>query len=115
MTVPDAIALLLAREAVRAAVEEAERRQGSLDVWLSKVMNANQIAFLHKEIARIREDLNNKLEVVYASLLEASARVEKVKAAQERAAALTEVNKKFDESLEALLRLRLRLIAESVT
>jgi len=104
---------LLAREAVRAAVEEAERRQGSLDVWLSKVMNANQIAFLHKEIARIREDLNNKLEVVYASLLEASARVEKVKAAQGRAAALTEVNKKLDESLEALHRLR--LIAESVT
>ena len=95
-------AVLLAKEAVAAAAQEALRRQGLLDAQLSKEMNTNQVAFLQEEIARMRKDLGNKLEAAYASLIQASANADKVKAAKERAAGLTEVNKKLDESLEVL-------------
>ena len=95
-------AVLLAKEAVAAAAQEALRRQGSLDAQLSEEMNTNQVAFLQKEIARMRKDLGNKLEAAYASLIQASADGDKVKAAKERAAELTEMNKKLDGSLEVL-------------
>ena len=118
-------AVLLAKEAVAAAVQEAVRRQGSLDAQLSKEMNTKQAAFLQEEIARMRRDLGNKLQAAYAGLIQASADADKVKAAKERAAELTEVNKKLDESLE-VLRQQVRVeeratapradyIAESVT
>ena len=118
-------AVLLAKEAVAAAVQEAVRRQGSLDAQLSKEMNTKQAAFLQEEIARMRRDLGNKLQAAYAGLIQASANADKVKAAKERAAELTEVNKKLDESLE-VLRQQVRVeeratapradyIAESVT
>ena len=118
-------AVLLAKEAVAAAVQEALRRQGSLDAQLSKEMNTKQAAFLQEEIARMRRDLGNKLQAAYAGLIQASADADKVKAAKERAAELTEVNKKLDESLE-VLRQQVRVeeratapradyIAESVT
>ena len=95
-------AVLLAKEAVAAAVQEALRRQGSLDAQLSKELNTNQVAFLQQEVARMREDLGNNLEAAYAGLIEASADEDKVKVAKEKAAELTEVNKKLDESLEVL-------------
>ena len=94
--------VLLAREAVAAAVQEALRRQASLDAQLSKELNTNQVAFLQQEIARMREDLGNNLEAAYAGLIQASADEDKVKVAKEKAAELTEVNKKLDESLEVL-------------
>ena len=73
----------------------------------------------------MRKDLGNKLEAAYASLIQASANADKVKATKEKAAELTEVNKKLDESLE-VLRQQVRVeeratapradyIAESVT
>ena len=54
--------MLLAKEAVAAAAQEALRRQGSLDAQLSKELNTNQVAFLQQEVARMREDLGNNLE-----------------------------------------------------
>ena len=79
-------AVLLAKEAVAAAVQEAVRRQGSLDAQLSKEMNTKQAAFLQEEIARMRRGLGNKLQAAYAGLIQASADADKVKAAKERAA-----------------------------
>ena len=95
-------AVLLAKEAVAAAAQEALRRQGSLDAQLSKELNTNQVAFLQQEVARMREDLGNNLEAAYAGLIEASADEDKVKVAKEKAAELADVNRKLDESLEAL-------------
>ena len=95
-------AVLLAKEAVAAAAQEALRRQGSLDAQLSKELNTNQVAFLQQEVARMREDLGNNLEAAYARLIEASADEDKVKVAKEKAAELADVNRKLDESLVAL-------------
>ena len=50
----------------------------------------------------MREDLGNNLEAAYAGLIQASADEDKVKVAKEKAAELTEVNRKLDESLVAL-------------
>ena len=101
--VADETSLLLAKDNVKVAQKESERKCKSLDSQIRKDLNSKQIVFLQEEIARAKEDLSSKLEEEFSSLLDVTKSAEKVRVNQDKAGALTRLNENLDKAIGDLL------------
>ena len=94
---------LLAKENVRLAEVEGERKCNHLESQVEKELNNTQISILNDHISRARENLISRLEEEYSSLLDVTKAADKVEVTQEMAGALAKVNERLDRAEEILL------------
>ena len=94
---------LLAKENVRLAEVEGERKCNHLESQVDKEWNSKQISILNDHISRARENLISRLEESYSSLLDVTKAADKVKVTQEMAGAFAKVNESLDRAEEVLL------------